>query len=56
MKILTDWLYTVEGLRCRVVEQTDAERARAIPLMDFLRESKQDSFGNNDLCEGKPDK
>ena len=53
MKILTDWLYTKTGLHYRHVEYTEEEWASAIPLMEFLRVSKQDFPANKDLSESK---
>jgi hypothetical protein len=57
MKILTDWATCpTSGLRGRVVEYTDEEKAEFIPLMDYLRDAKRDSSENKDLCESKRDK
>jgi hypothetical protein len=50
MKILTDWIYTKEGLRYRQVEYTEKEEAQFISLMDFLQESRRDFSENTDLC------
>jgi hypothetical protein len=46
MKILTDWIYTKDGLRYRQVEYTAEEEAQFIPLMDFLQESKNKKPAN----------
>jgi len=49
-------MYTKDGLRYRAVEYTEEEWARAIRLMEFLQQSKQDSSENKDLCESKQDR
>lgn len=56
MKILSDWIYTIAGRPARLVEYTDDERERSIPLMEFLRASKQDASENINLCESRLDK
>jgi hypothetical protein len=54
MKVLTDWeVVSPSGLRGRVVEYTDEDRAEFIPLMDHLRDAKRDSVESTVLCESK---
>jgi len=57
MKILSDWMYTIPGgFPYRAVELSDEEWAQAIPLDQFLQESKEDVSENSDLCLRKSDK
>lgn len=63
MKYLSDWMWlphtqpdgSVINRRCRLVELTEEEKARSIPLLDFLRDSKQDPDRNNNQSENIPD-
>ncbi len=53
MKVLSDWMDVGNGLRGRVVELTEEEKASSISAVEFLRALKQDSPGNRALFESK---